>query len=389
MANCQVEVSNETPDIVLPRVAIMNPSEGTVVSGTTEINIDASDNSGKDPYVTIYVNKNLRYMTDRSPYSYNWDTTQETDGPKTIEVTAVDASNNFAKAKAVQVTVRNQAAQASVSKPLSISVASATSASTSATPMAKPLAHETESARTSTETKAPESFEVNQIQKPAASKPQTVAVNPPAPVSIPVVPKPDVKVESTPVPQVARIIPPTTAVSEPTKAPKLVAYTPEFMGGFISKEASQRLMDISPKPTTAVAPKASSKAASGKVYIVQDGESILMIAKKLGVPMKRLIALNNLQDPYLLHIGDKLAVPGPAKMVPIRPAFQATGGTVAWDNVKKEVRATDSQHNVVLKPGSAQAVVNSEKVKMDAPAVIQSGRTLVPGSFITETLGMK
>ena len=177
------------------------------------------------------------------------------------------------------------------------------------------------------------------------------------------------------------------AKAAPAPAPK-VAEVAKPIEAFKMMAKLTQETEISPTPTKVAAPKSSSKAASRGEYTVQDGESILLIAKKLGVPAKSLIALNNLEDPYLLHIGDKLAVSAPAKMVAIRSAFEASGGSVSWDKEKREVRATDSQHDVVLKPGSAQAVVNSEKVKMDVPSVIQSGRTLVSGLFITETLGM-
>ncbi len=46
------------------------------------------------------------------------------------------------------------------------------------------------------------------------------------------------------------------------------------------------------------------------IYIVQEGDSLNLIAQKFGVPARDLIAANNLVDPNSLGIGDRLIIPG-------------------------------------------------------------------------------
>ena len=56
---------------------------------------------------------------------------------------------------------------------------------------------------------------------------------------------------------------------------------------------------------------AAAKAAadSGKVYVVAKGDNPVTIAKKFKVPYDDLIALNHIDDPRKLQIGQKLLIP--------------------------------------------------------------------------------
>ena len=60
--------------------------------------------------------------------------------------------------------------------------------------------------------------------------------------------------------------------------------------------------------TTAVKP-----VASGKTYVVKKGDNPVTIARKLKVPYDDLIALNRIEDPRKLRIGQKLLVPKTTK----------------------------------------------------------------------------
>ena len=52
---------------------------------------------------------------------------------------------------------------------------------------------------------------------------------------------------------------------------------------------------------------------SGKVYVVAKGDNPVTIAKKFKVPYDDLIALNHIDDPRKLKIGQKLLIPTKAK----------------------------------------------------------------------------
>ena len=58
---------------------------------------------------------------------------------------------------------------------------------------------------------------------------------------------------------------------------------------------------------------AKAPARSGKTYTVVKGDNPVTIAKKLKVSYDDLLALNQIEDPRKLKIGQKLLIPKPAK----------------------------------------------------------------------------
>ncbi|MBV9618102.1 MAG: LysM peptidoglycan-binding domain-containing protein [Verrucomicrobia bacterium] len=76
--------------------------------------------------------------------------------------------------------------------------------------------------------------------------------------------------------------------------------------------------DTKPQTTPAnglVAQKSSAKAQtikvsdSGKTYVVAKGDNPVTIAKKFKVPYDDLVALNHIEDPRKLKIGQRLLIP--------------------------------------------------------------------------------
>jgi LysM repeat protein len=70
-----------------------------------------------------------------------------------------------------------------------------------------------------------------------------------------------------------------------------------------------------PKPSHPLAKNEQAKtpSSSGKTYVVKKGDNPVGIAKKLKVSYNDLIALNHIDDPRKLKIGQKLLVPEAAK----------------------------------------------------------------------------
>jgi LysM repeat protein len=58
---------------------------------------------------------------------------------------------------------------------------------------------------------------------------------------------------------------------------------------------------------------ASKPVSSGKTYIVKKGDNPVTIARKLKVPYDDLMALNHIEDPRKLRIGQKLLIPKTTK----------------------------------------------------------------------------
>lgn len=75
-------------------------------------------------------------------------------------------------------------------------------------------------------------------------------------------------------------------------------------------------------------------------------------------------------------------------MVPVNAILEALGAEVTWDKTAKTVTAVLNDQTLVLQIGSSTATVNGETLDIDAPAIIQNSRTLVPVRFISEGLGL-
>ena len=79
---------------------------------------------------------------------------------------------------------------------------------------------------------------------------------------------------------------------------------------------------LAPAPNPSAAPKNGTKTPakvsdSGKVYLVAKGDNPVTIAKKFKVSYDDLLALNHIDDPRKLKIGQKLLIPDkPSKKSP-------------------------------------------------------------------------
>lgn len=74
-------------------------------------------------------------------------------------------------------------------------------------------------------------------------------------------------------------------------------------------------------------------------------------------------------------------------LVPMRAIFEALGAVVSWDDQDKLVTADKRFEHISLKIGSSDMQVGDKAVKLDVPAEIMNGRTLVPARAVAEALG--
>lgn len=76
-------------------------------------------------------------------------------------------------------------------------------------------------------------------------------------------------------------------------------------------------------------------------------------------------------------------------MIPVRFVSDKLGADVSWDSSLKVVGIKKSGKFIKIKIGDSFALIDDEKIQIDAPAVIISDRTFVPLRFISEVLGAK
>lgn len=100
-----IRIPQQSTDTTPPNVSITSPSGGANVSGSIDINANASDNQGISK-VEFYIDGNLAFTDETSPYKYTWNTTSVSNGNHNIEVKAYDTSNNISSAS-ITVNVNN------------------------------------------------------------------------------------------------------------------------------------------------------------------------------------------------------------------------------------------------------------------------------------------
>lgn len=74
-------------------------------------------------------------------------------------------------------------------------------------------------------------------------------------------------------------------------------------------------------------------------------------------------------------------------LVPLRGVFERLGAVVTWDPATQTVLAARADTQVELRIGDPQAHINGQVAMMDVPALLVSGRTMVPLRFVSQTLG--
>jgi peptidoglycan/xylan/chitin deacetylase (PgdA/CDA1 family) len=93
-------------DTVPPSVALTDPADGEIVSGTVTLAATASDNVALD-HVDFLVDGQSVGSDSSAPYSVDWDSLSVVDGPHSISALAIDSADNSTTSDAVSVTVAN------------------------------------------------------------------------------------------------------------------------------------------------------------------------------------------------------------------------------------------------------------------------------------------
>jgi len=73
--------------------------------------------------------------------------------------------------------------------------------------------------------------------------------------------------------------------------------------------------------------------------------------------------------------------------IPLRAVSEALGAEIEWNPISRVVRGRKGEREFSLPIGSASATVNGAPVRLDQPAQIAFGTTMVPLRFVAEALG--
>jgi hypothetical protein len=313
-------------------VKVQLPKNGQTVQGTVQIQVGLGVEM-KEAYVSFFVDKQFRSLKNFPPFTYYWDTTQETNGWHEVEAWTFDQSQATRKSAPVKVLINNPGGRTERQNPQEPAPKPAPK------PQPKPAVQP-----------APKP-----VLKPA---PQPVVQPAPKPVVKPVVqpaPKPVAKPAPKPV---------VKPVAKPVHKPILPAVTPKpsNLNAVVVPAPKPQ-----PKPTPAPAKPALMKIAPGTRVPTNGAISISMDGKEIPFDVTPRVS-------------------GGVPLSPFRHLFESAGGEVDWKKFEKICTAKGLGKEVWIKIGDMYAKVDGKAYKLEVVPFIEQGRTIVPLSFISEAL---
>lgn len=378
-------------------VRIAYPRNGIEVSGTVPIRVDLTPNLQRQkPYVTFFVDRELKVLRNYPPYEYVWDTTRVTNGWHQIEAwtQAADAGSPF-KARPVHVNVNNSGGQTRKQDAVPDLRAGGDPS--------KPVVLKPEPARTGA---APVDGAIStNARKASAASARPVRGR-------------TVTAEPSSVGYAARTAPAGPRVVGDA-GPTVGARLPRLMGGAVVQPPMRIASTTQPRGTLqdllgnealyAVVPP--GRGASSTVT-VQPGETLRSISRATGARPADIARLNNLPADSRIKAGASLVVPrsgafdiafngvvlafdvqpriqAGVKLAPFRQIFEHTGGRLYWfGGDAQTVKAVNATRDIELRIGSDRAQVNNHALTMEHAPFLESGRTIVPLTFIRDALGV-
>jgi hypothetical protein len=96
-------------DVRPPVVTFANIRSKDVLKGKTTVKMNATDDSGQSPMVSLLVDDVLKLLKNTPPYTYDLDTTTYSDGSHALKTYAYDGAGNRSDPAVANVTFRNGA----------------------------------------------------------------------------------------------------------------------------------------------------------------------------------------------------------------------------------------------------------------------------------------
>jgi LysM repeat protein len=393
-------------------VRIAYPQNGVQISGVVTVRVQvAEDVQRQKPYVSFFVNKELKVLRNYPPYEYIWDTTKVPNGWHLLEAwTQTPDSLSPIKARPIHVNVNNASGETSRQEKVE---------DLRSQLKTRPLVLPTDTPRELANPKV----------DPAGARAGLGAVTPN------LIARPTAGISGarrpTASPGDMRVAEPASlgygATSAPTasnpavvgSALSLPRPTPRMTGGAVVQPDSRIPLASVPRPAlpglsgagsvTVVAPIRSTANS----VIVHPGDTLESISRRTGVRAQDITRLNNLNANSPLKPGSSLIVPrmgafdvvfngtriafdvpprieGGVKLAPFRHIFEYTGGRLFWYGGEAQtVRAVNNTREIEIKIGNPNALVNNQPLTMERIPYIDRGRTIVPLSFIRDALDVK
>lgn len=328
-------------------VYLVQPKVGATVMGPMEIKVGFGREM-RNSYVSFFINGQFRSMTNVAPFAFIWDTSREANGWHEVEAWVVDDASNTFKTRKVKVFVNNPGGRTN----------------RVAEPKVEPKTAVVE-------------------PKPAVANPNPTKVNTGTAAAV----------------STAAAVAPTVAATQATNDVKPITgarASLKSMGGTDAISMGARNITPNVKPMTVATNKVNSgvidvKISNPKVSGVTTAATMaagrISIAKGQRLPNIGTFNIVLNSAPVVFDVQPR--VQDGVALTPFRALFEQAGGKVDWENLAKALSASGMGKDVLIKIGDRTALVNKIEVSMELAPFIERGRTIVPLSFIRESLDVE
>ena len=101
-----------------PTLRLINPTEDDHARGVVTLHVEATDPSGKAPYVSLFIDKTFKTLRNFAPYEFEWDTTAYPNGYHEIQAFGYNDSPNVGHSRTLRLYVNNPGGETHVRRDL-------------------------------------------------------------------------------------------------------------------------------------------------------------------------------------------------------------------------------------------------------------------------------
>lgn len=328
-------------------VYLTRPRTGSTVQGPVEISVGFKQNL-RNVYVSFFVNDEFKSLRNVPPFTYLWDTSRVSNGWHEVQAWVVDDTNRTFKTQKLRVFVNNPGGRTDRVNVVDLTTtANTVRAATGAAASLRSVQAAGDAVVQGTTTLPAIVYDLSAAVRNVALG-ATAGTRP--------------SLLGAGIPTGERTIPPARAAEAPVAV--LTADTVQVDQAAVAQVA--QTAQVSTAPVAQVVP------------------TVIAYGTRLPNLGNLTVVFNNSVVPFDVLPRVLNGVP----LTPFRHLFEHAGGTVQWQHSDKTVTAEGLNRVIFMRIGDPFAKVNDREMQMELAPFIDRGRTVVPLSFIRESLNV-
>lgn len=353
-------------------VKLTGAKTGATVQGAFELKVGFGKDM-RNAYVSFFVDEQFKSMTNAAPYSYYWDTLGELNGWHELEAWVVDENSVTYKTRKIRVYVNNPGGRTNRQDPAQVATTVTTAANTakavkSTSQAVKSASGAAKSVGTTAKTVAGNTAKA--VQATNAAK--TVATTAKAATNA-------VTTISSPAK--------TTVVADLTTAVNGIKMVTSQSVGLKSTQGSKTLVANAKLMTPKSIPTKLDKLANTDMTNVRNVMTAAgTISITRGARLPNMGSYSIVMNSKTVKFDVQPRVQDGIPLAPVRHLFEANGGKVDWQNLTKTLFGEVNGKKIVVKIGDRVATIDKIDVELEAIPFLENGRTIVPLSFIRDSM---